>query len=117
MIQKYFPSKKNPSIEMYRLLGSLIVIGIHSINSLPNIENFKGTKKFWTCIFADGVAIFWFILGFHLFKNNGYYILLKKVIKRLHIKYFALGFTLMFSKNYFSKKPPFPTTKDFTEIY
>ena len=70
VVQKYFPSKRNPSIELYRLLGSLIVIGVHCVGSIPKKEDHKRTNNFISCIFEDGVAIFWFILGFHLFKNN-----------------------------------------------
>ena len=65
MIKKIFPSKRNPSIELYRLLGSLIVIGVHCISSVPKKKNkFENERKVIECFFADGVAIFWFILGF-----------------------------------------------------
>lgn len=70
MIQKFFHSKRNPSIEFYRILGSLIVIGVHSIALIPKKRNYEGTIFFIKSIFADGVAIFWFILGFYLFKNK-----------------------------------------------
>jgi hypothetical protein len=46
MIKKFFPSKRNPSIELYRLLGSLIVIGIHCISSVPKKKiNLKMKEK------------------------------------------------------------------------
>ena len=116
MIQKYFPSKRNPSIELYRLLGSLIVIGVHCIGLIPKKEGHKRTNNFISCIFADGVAIFWFILGFHLFKNKDYCILLQKILKRIYAKYFALGFTFIISNNFFSHKPLLPTINDFKKI-
>ena len=117
MIQKFFHSKRNPSIEFYRILGSLIVIGVHSIALIPKKKNYEGTIFFIKCIFADGVAIFWFILGFYLFKNKDYYILIKKFLKRIYIKYFLLGLAFMISKNYFSKKPIFLSIIDFKHIF
>ena len=117
MIQKFFPSKRNPSIEFYRILGSLIVIGVHSIGSIPKKENYEGARSFISCIFADGVAIFWFILGFHLFKSTDFYILIKKFLKGIYAKYFALGFAFIILKNYFSKKPLFPTIKNIKNIF
>jgi hypothetical protein len=41
MIQKYFPSKRNPSIEFYRIIGSLIVIGVHSKDLIPKKKIMK----------------------------------------------------------------------------
>ena len=53
MIKKIFPSKRNPSIELYRLLGSLIVIGVHCISSVPNQkkEKFENKRKVVECFF------------------------------------------------------------------
>ena len=116
MIKKYFPSKRNTSIEFYRILGSLIVIGVHSIGSIPKKENYDGARYFITCIFADGVAIFWFILGFHLFKTKDYYILIKKYFKGIFSKYFALGFAFMIISKYISKISIIPTIKDLKNI-
>ena len=117
MIQKYFPSKRNPSIEFYRILGCLIVIGVHSQGSIPQKKNYEGTLLFISCILADGVAIFWFILGFYLFKNKDYYTLIKKYFKGIYVKYVALGFAIMIYQKYVSKKPLCPTIKDFKYVF
>ena len=117
MIQKYFPSKRNPSIEFYRILGCLIVIGVHSKGAIPKKKHYEGIRQFISCILADGVAIFWFILGFYLFKSKDYYILIKKYFKGIYAKYFGLGLVFMISKKYFSKKPLYPKIKDFKNIF
>ena len=117
MIQRCFSSKRNPSIEFYRIIGSLIVIGVHSKDSILEKINYEGTKKFISCIFADGVSIFWFILGFYLFKSKDYYILIKKFLKRIYVKYFALGIVFIISEKYFSKNPIFPTFKYIKNIF
>ena len=117
MIQKYFPSKRNPSIEFYRIIGCLIVIGVHSKVPIPKKKNYERTRNFISCIFADGVSIFWFILGFYLFKSKDYYILIKKFLKRIYVKYFALGIVLIISEKYFSKKPIYPTFKYIKNIF
>ena len=67
--------------------------------------------------FVDGVAIFWFILGFHLFNNKDYFILIKKVFKAIYIKFFSLAFIFMLYNNFFLDKPLFPTFEDFKKAF
>ena len=54
--------KIDPSIELLRIIGSLSVIGTHIKLEYKSFTNFS--KIFFACLCADGVAIFWLILGF-----------------------------------------------------
>lgn len=65
-------SKTDIGIEFARLIGCLIVIGVHI--SLADYENnyYDLSKGFINCLLADGVAIFWIITGCFLFKSHSY---------------------------------------------
>ena len=51
--------KKDPAVELMRIIGCIIVIGVHS-NLYGAIEMGKGASLI-SCWLADGVAIFWMI--------------------------------------------------------
>lgn len=95
-------NKKDPSIELLRIIGCLNVIARHIklnlkkkknryVNFFPIIFN--------SCLCADGVAIFWFIMGFFLFKKIPY----KKRLKMLFIKIFIPFIITYFFYFYFEK--------------
>lgn len=51
--------KRNPSIELCRLLACLIVIGVHtSLSAAVNEHSWDTFRLFLNCLLADGVAIF-----------------------------------------------------------
>ena len=58
--------KKDPSIELLRIIGSLSVIATHIKIEYKSFTNFP--KIFCACLCAFGVAVFWLILGFFLIK-------------------------------------------------
>ena len=65
---------RDPGVEIARLFGCLIVIGCHTY--LPISENnsqFDFTRTFIVMVCADGVAVFWFILGCFIFRNQKSY--------------------------------------------
>lgn len=77
--------KRNPSIELCRLLACLIVIGVHtSLSAAVNEHSWDTFRLFLNCLLADGVAIFFMITGAFLF-NNDYCRLLKKTLKHIII--------------------------------
>ena len=76
--------KRNPSIELCRLLACLIVIGVHtSLSAAVNEHSWDTFRLFLNCLLADGVAIFFTITG--AFINNDYCRLLKKTLKHIII--------------------------------
>lgn len=69
--------KKDSSVELIRIFGSLFVVGVHICLGPLNGEVYDLSRIFISCLVADGVAIFWIIAGFFLF-NNSYTKVLKK---------------------------------------
>lgn len=62
--------KRNANIELARLIACIIIVACHSFYSiiLPNTGEFR--IAFLRCVFSDGVAIFWIISGFFLFRKQ-----------------------------------------------
>ena len=87
---KNIKSNRLLSIEVLRILGCLIVIGCHiKLNDLID-GNPVWIRLFFSCLFGDGVAIFWFILGFFSFdKEESYPQRLKKMASRILLPLFA----------------------------
>ena len=78
-------NKRDPGVEFARIIGSLVVIGCHVY--LPrSIDGNIDTNRVLVSMFcADGVAVFWMLLGFFLFNNNSFLSLCIKTIKRIFI--------------------------------
>lgn len=77
--------QRDCSVEVLRLLACLIVIGTHI--KLP--YEYSGIIDFnrlvIACLLADGVAIFWIITGFFLFREIPYTERIKKCVRRIII--------------------------------
>ncbi len=78
------------SIEVLRILGCLIVIGAH-IRLGDMIDGHPAwIRLFFSCLFGNGVAIFWFILGFFSFdREENYPQRLKKMAFRILLPLFV----------------------------
>ena len=62
--------KRNPSVELMRIIACLIVLACHC-NLLLNVsEPHAFYRNFITGILCDGVTIFWMITGFFIFNNK-----------------------------------------------
>ena len=57
--------KRDPSIELLRIIGTICVIDTHIKLNFNSFKNFP--KIFFACLCADGVGIFWYIMGFFFF--------------------------------------------------
>lgn len=65
-----YKRKRDPAIELMRIVGCLCVIACH-INPGPLKHGVAyNSQIFITCLVADGVAIFWFITGCFLFRED-----------------------------------------------
>jgi len=74
----------DPSIELLRIIGCISVIGTHIKLELKEKKKFVNfTRIVIGCFFADGVAIFWYIMGFFYFKQIPYKKRLKILFKRI----------------------------------
>lgn len=59
---------RKASVELARLIACLLVIGVHlSLNTVVD-GGYDVSRLFSACLVADGVAIFWLISGFFIFK-------------------------------------------------
>lgn len=98
-MNKEINMKKDPAVELARIFGCLLVVGVHCwINNFGvAIQSKSGT--YIACIFADGVAVFWIISGFFMYKNYSYKQTLKRTIKSIVIPMLLLSAAMFFVLN------------------
>lgn len=98
-MNKEINMKKDPAVELARIFGCLLVVGVHCwINNFGvAIQSKSGT--YIACIFADGVAVFWIISGFFMYKNYSYKQTLKRTIKSIVIPMLLLSAVMFFVLN------------------
>lgn len=98
-MNKEINMKKDPTVELVRILGCLLVVGVHCwINNFGvAIQSKSGT--YIACIFADGVAVFWIISGFFMYKNYSYKQTLKRTVKSIVIPMLLLSAAMFFVLN------------------
>lgn len=99
VMNKEINMKKDPAVELARILGCLLVVGVHCwINNFGvAIQSKSGT--YIACIFADGVAVFWIISGFFMYKNYSYKQTLKRTIKSIVVPMLLLSAAMFFVLN------------------
>ena len=56
--------KRNPSVELMRIFACLVVVGVHTCLSAVSGDSVDKGRLFISCLLADGVAVFWIIMGF-----------------------------------------------------
>ena len=98
-MNKEINMKKDPAVELARIFGCLLVVGVHCwINNFGvAIQSKSGT--YIACIFADGVAVFWIISEFFMYKNYSYKQTLKRTIKSIVIPMLLLSAAMFFVLN------------------
>ncbi len=64
--------KRNPSVELMRIFACLAVVGVHTCLSAVSGDRVDIGRLFISCLLADGVAVFWIIMGFFLFGRSDY---------------------------------------------
>lgn len=98
-MNKEINMKKDPAVELARIFGCLLVVGVHCwINNFGvAIQSKSGT--YIACIFADGVAVFWIISGFFMYKNYSYKQTLKRTVKSIVIPMLLLSAAMFFVLN------------------
>ena len=66
--------KKNASVELLRIIAAIMVVGVHVNTGLYYFDSLRKSGCLVSALVADGVAIFWMIMGFYLFNGyRGYY--------------------------------------------
>lgn len=64
--------KRNPSVELMRIIACLIVLACHCNFLLPSNDVNPFFHKYVSAMICDGVSIFWMITGFFIFNNKSY---------------------------------------------
>ncbi len=88
--------KRNANVELIRVIACLIVIGVHTCLSATRNGEVDLGRLFLVCLFADGVAIFWFISGFFMFNGGSYRSLIKRTIKHIVIPMALLSIVMFY---------------------
>lgn len=88
--------KRNPSIELIRILACLIVIACHINFYLISDTDTERLKTFYFCLFSDGVGIFWMITGCFLFSSKSLSALWKRTVSRILLPVIGLFFVCFF---------------------
>ena len=81
--------KRNPQIELSRLIACLIVVGVHTCLSSMVGDQMDRSRLYIACLFADGVALFWLIMGMFFFREMKYSKLWKRTVKSICIPLIA----------------------------
>lgn len=92
-------SKKVLFVDFLRVLACIIVICCHCKFCLPGSNN-TISKIFLACITADGVAIFWMIMGMFYFRDIPYKVRLKKLFKRVVIPIIIISVFIFYFNDY-----------------
>ncbi len=83
--------KRNPSVELTRLIACLIVIGVHcGLGSQIN-GHYDLSRTYIATFLADGTGIFWLIGGFFFFSSNNYGKKMKSTFTRIIIPMLLLS--------------------------
>lgn len=84
--------KKDIRVEVLRILGILIVIGVHLCLPMSEGASLDRGRALITAFFADGVAIFWCISGFFIFDKYSYSCTMKRMLKTVVLP--LIGFSI-----------------------
>lgn len=89
---------KDVGVELARILGCLIVIGCHIYLPISKDGRMDVSRAFVAAFCADGVAVFWLILGFFLFRRKQeYQTLLKQTFSRIVVPLFLFSLFSFFT--------------------
>lgn len=100
--------KRDSSVELGRVLACCIVIGVHiCLPAFVQDSYYDISRIFISCLVADGVAIFWFITGFFLFKNVSYKKVLNKTFKNIGIPLIVFSCVCFYFSSWLFYDQPF----------
>ena len=82
-------------VDILRIIGCILVLLCHCKFSLPG-NNTKISRIVVACLSADGVAIFWIIMGMFYFRNISYKERLSKMLKKIIIPIIVLSIIIFY---------------------
>ena len=93
--------KRDPSIELLRIIGCFSVIGTHIKWKVRKNDKFINFSILFNgCLCADGVAIFWYIMGFFFFNKISYKKRINILFKRICIPLLITKFFYFYFNKY-----------------
>lgn len=90
--------KRDAQADLYRVIGCLIVVAIHCWQSRYGVDSSASSIAI-SCGLADGVAIFWLLSGFFMYKNYSYRKTMKRTIKTVVIPTICVSLVAFFFMN------------------
>ena len=88
-------NKKIVFVDLLRILACIIVIICHCKLFLPG-DTVTKPKVILSCLTADGVAIFWMIMGMFYFRDISYKERLKKLFKKIIIPVIIMSIIIFY---------------------
>lgn len=102
--------KRDSGIELARIIGCLIVIGVHTLLGYEQEGGWDNSRLFLGMIFADGVAIFWLIMGAFLYNNVKYSRLINRTIKTIVVPMIIVGIIVFYFGDWLTGFSSFSTS-------
>ena len=99
ILVKSMKSKKVVFVDLLRVLACIIIIVCHCKLYLPGDTTTK-SKVLLSCLTADGVSIFWMIMGMFYFRDISYKDRLKKLFKRIIIPIIIMSVIIFYFYDY-----------------
>lgn len=87
--------EKDISVELFRIIGMMMVLGCHVNHGLIYFDQVSPTGSLISCVVGDGVAVFWMIMGFFLFKSD-YKHVLKRSVRKILIPMFLFSILMFY---------------------
>ena len=84
-------NQRDAGVELARVFGCLIVVGIHTKLAARVGTSYEYGRILISCLFADGVAIFWFICGFFAFRSDDYARVLRRTLTHILLPAWGVG--------------------------
>lgn len=91
--------KKDASVELIRIFACLIVVGVHCWLGNMVDGSYDVSRTFISCCLADGVAIFWMVAGFFIFRKFDYKKTLIRIGKTILVPMIILGLLMFYIIN------------------
>lgn len=92
-------NKKVLFVDLLRILACIIVVVCHCRFYLPGNNNTK-SRILLACFTADGVSIFWMIMGMFYFRNIEYKVRIKKMFKRIVLPIIIMSIIIFYFNDF-----------------
>ena len=115
-------NKKDVGVELMRLIGCLIVICCHCVVQYKFDDGYHWPNTFIASMWADGVAIFWLVAGFFMFKNDNMAGKLSNFAKKRLLPALCVGVVFFYFYDFFTSNATIlesmtHSAKDYGDIF